>query len=80
MTWLRTDWLPTLTAVLSLLTIALVVLGHLALTDIVKGEADVRLEWAVLRGAAVIEVALALAALALLRRRSAPRRDADAPR
>jgi hypothetical protein len=48
-------FLAGLTVVLSALTIAAVGLSHAALTDIWHGEGDVRVEWMVLRAAAVIE-------------------------
>lgn len=43
------------------------VAAHLALTDIAHGEADPRLEWGVVRVAAVVAAAAVLAALRVLR-------------
>jgi len=59
--------LATLALVLAVLTILAVGLSHLALVDIGHGEGDVLIEWTILRVAAVIEVSLALATLALVR-------------
>ena len=43
-------------------------LAHLALTDILHGEADVTVEWRVLPGAGVLIAAAVISALRVLRR------------
>lgn len=58
---------------LGLLSVFAIVLAHLALTDISHGEADVTLEWNVLRLSFVVIIAFHVVALrALMRARGAP--------
>jgi hypothetical protein len=62
-------------SVLGILSVAAVLTGHLALTDIHHGEGDLALEWNVLRGCFGVIVAFQVAALVTLRKVSATFRN-----
>jgi len=64
--------LTSLALLLSVMTMAAVGLSHLALVGIGHGESGVLLGWIVVHVTAVMEVALALAPLTLVRRVWAP--------
>jgi hypothetical protein len=57
-----------ITMVLGILALVSGVFAHLALTDIFHLEADVSLEWSIVRGSAVILVLFIVVALITLRR------------
>jgi hypothetical protein len=63
------------TMILGALALAAGIAGHLALTDIYHGEADVSLEWSLLRICALILLAFIVSALIILKKaaRALPR-------
>jgi len=63
----RSEKSLTLVVFLAILSLAALFLAHLALTDIHHGEADLTLEWWVLRGAAAVILAFIIVTLATVR-------------
>ena len=55
------------TLVLLVLSILALILSHLALTDIYHGEKDLRMEWSVLRIAAIIFLAFMISTVLTLK-------------
>lgn len=63
----RLKILLAMTTILGILSLAALAVGHLALTDIHHGEANVGLEWGILRACAAVFLAFIIWTLLLVR-------------